>query len=70
MSCFVLVHGAFHGGWCWRRVAPLLRAQGHEVHVLSPGAHGSSTLVADRVGADVSQAWALVLDFLDRVRAR
>jgi hypothetical protein len=19
---FVLVHGAWHGGWCWRRVAP------------------------------------------------
>lgn len=29
---FVLVHGAWHGGWCWRRVAPLLRAAGHEVH--------------------------------------
>ena len=28
---FVLVHGAWHGGWCWKRVAPLLRAHGHEV---------------------------------------
>lgn len=28
---FVLVHGAWHGGWCWRRVAKLLRAAGHEV---------------------------------------
>lgn len=28
---FVLVHGAFHGGWCWRRVADLLEAQGHKV---------------------------------------
>ena len=28
---FVLVHGAWHGGWCWQRVARLLRAQGHEV---------------------------------------
>ncbi len=27
----VLVHGAWHGGWCWRRVVPLLRAKGHEV---------------------------------------
>lgn len=27
----VLVHGAWHGAWCWRRVAPLLRAAGHEV---------------------------------------
>jgi pimeloyl-ACP methyl ester carboxylesterase len=28
---FVLVHGAWHGGWCWARVAKLLRAQGHTV---------------------------------------
>ena len=32
MSTFVLIHGAFHGAWCWSRVARLLRAQGHEVH--------------------------------------
>jgi pimeloyl-ACP methyl ester carboxylesterase len=31
MTTFVLVHGAGHGGWCWGRVAPLLRAAGHEV---------------------------------------
>ncbi|HZL31950.1 MAG TPA: alpha/beta fold hydrolase [Pseudolabrys sp.] len=28
---FVLVHGAWHGGWCWVRVATLLRAQEHAV---------------------------------------
>jgi pimeloyl-ACP methyl ester carboxylesterase len=28
---FVLVHGAWHGGWCWRRVADLLRSAGHLV---------------------------------------
>src|SRR6478736_2788424 len=28
---FVLVHGAWHGGWCWKRVSPLLRELGHEV---------------------------------------
>lgn len=31
MTPFVLLHGAFHGGWCWARVAPLLRAAGHVV---------------------------------------
>jgi pimeloyl-ACP methyl ester carboxylesterase len=31
MATYVLVHGAWHGGWCWKRVAPLLRAAGHEV---------------------------------------
>ena len=28
---FVLVHGAWHGGWCWSRVADRLRAGGHRV---------------------------------------
>lgn len=28
---FVLVHGAWHGGWCWQRVTPALRAAGHNV---------------------------------------
>lgn len=32
MSTFVLVHGGWHGGWCWRRLAPLLAGQGHDVY--------------------------------------
>jgi len=28
---FVLVHGAWHGGWCWSKVASILRARGHTV---------------------------------------
>jgi len=28
---FVLVHGAWHGGWCWRRVSDLLEKKGHKV---------------------------------------
>lgn len=31
MGTYVLVHGAWHGGWCWRRVTPLLQAAGHAV---------------------------------------
>lgn len=29
---FVLVHGAWHGGWCWQQVADVLHAQGHRVY--------------------------------------
>ncbi|MES3000755.1 MAG: alpha/beta fold hydrolase [Pseudomonadota bacterium] len=48
-TAFVLVHGAWHGGWCWTRVEALLRAKGHRVfapsltgladrsHLLNPG---------------------------------
>ncbi len=32
MADFLLVHGAWHGGWCWRRLVPLLAAAGHRVH--------------------------------------
>ncbi|MBB3020387.1 pimeloyl-ACP methyl ester carboxylesterase [Microvirga lupini] len=31
MSTFVLVHGAWHGAWCWERVVPLLESHGHRV---------------------------------------
>jgi len=31
MSKFVLVHGSWHGGWCWGKLAPLLEAEGHDV---------------------------------------
>jgi pimeloyl-ACP methyl ester carboxylesterase len=57
---FVLVHGAWHGGWCWRRVADRLRSDGHAVftptltglgersHLLRPGID-LATHVADIV---------------------
>jgi hypothetical protein len=31
MATFVLVHGAWHGSWCWKRVRKALQQQGHEV---------------------------------------
>jgi pimeloyl-ACP methyl ester carboxylesterase len=32
MATYVLVHGGGHGGWCYQRVARLLRSSGHEVY--------------------------------------
>lgn len=32
MATYLLVHGAWHGGWCWRRVSDLLRREGHDVY--------------------------------------
>jgi pimeloyl-ACP methyl ester carboxylesterase len=31
MATFVLVHGAWHGAWCWELVRPRLEAEGHRV---------------------------------------
>ena len=61
MTTFVLVHGAWHGGWCWRRVSERLTAKGHRVfcptltglgeraHLLSP-AVDAQTHVRDVLG--------------------
>ena len=32
MASFSLVHGAWHGGWCWDAVRAELEARGHVVH--------------------------------------
>jgi pimeloyl-ACP methyl ester carboxylesterase len=31
VSTFALVHGAWHGAWCWERLTPELEARGHRV---------------------------------------
>jgi pimeloyl-ACP methyl ester carboxylesterase len=46
-SVFVLVHGAWHGGWCWQRVAPLLRAAGHEAYAPTLTGLGERAHLAD-----------------------
>jgi pimeloyl-ACP methyl ester carboxylesterase len=35
MADFVLVHGAWHGGWCWKKVLPGLQAAGHRAFALT-----------------------------------
>lgn len=35
MANFVLVHGAWHGAWCWRRVIDALHKDGHRVHAVT-----------------------------------
>ncbi len=39
MAQFVLVHGSFHGAWCWERLTPLLEGRGH--NVAAPNLPGS-----------------------------
>lgn len=37
---FILIHGAYHGGWCWDAVADQMRATGHEVVAPDLPGHG------------------------------
>ncbi len=40
MSTFVLVHGAWHGSWCWDKVVPLLNQAGHTAIAPDLPGHG------------------------------
>jgi pimeloyl-ACP methyl ester carboxylesterase len=54
---FVLVHGAYHGGWCWRRVADILEAHGHKVYAQSLTGNGDRThLLSKDVNLDTQIA--------------
>ena len=48
MSTFVMVHGSWHGGWCWKRVVPFLTMKGHEVHTPTLSGCGEHAHTATR----------------------
>ena len=37
----VLLHGSWHGSWCWKNVIPLLQAKGYSAHAIDLPAHGN-----------------------------
>ena len=64
MSTYVLIHGACHGGWCWEKVVPLLKKNGHTVVAPDLPGHGQDKtpisqvtlqICADRVCEVISQ---------------
>lgn len=46
---YVLVHGAWHGAWCWSKVTPLLEAQGNKVITFDLPGHGDDTTQPEHV---------------------
>jgi pimeloyl-ACP methyl ester carboxylesterase len=53
MATFVLVHGAWHGSWCWKRVRKTLQSQGHDVFTPTlTGVGERSHLLSPRVDLD------------------
>jgi pimeloyl-ACP methyl ester carboxylesterase len=50
---FVLIHGAYHGGWCWRRTADILESHGHKVYAPSLTGNGDrSHLLSKDINLD------------------
>lgn len=55
MATFVLVHGSFHGGWCWKKIAPKLRANSHTVYTPTmTGLGDRSHLAHPRAGLNLN----------------
>lgn len=55
MAGFVLIHGSWHGGWCFDAVAELLRGEGHTV--VAPDLPGMGGNEAE-LGAVTLDQWA------------
>lgn len=66
MSDFVLVHGAWHGGWAWEKIVPLLQEAGHKVETPDlPGAGGDETPPGEVTLAGYAERVVGVLDSLE-----
>jgi pimeloyl-ACP methyl ester carboxylesterase len=47
MATFVMIHGAWHGGWCFDTLRPLLKAKGHQMIAPDlPGMGGNEATLA------------------------
>jgi len=49
MSTFVLIHGAWHGAWCWKKIIPLLEKEGHKVEAPDLPGHGSHIVPIEEI---------------------
>ena len=64
----VLLHGSWHGAWCWHKVAPQLEAAGHRLHVPDLPAHGTQWRWL-RGRTTLRHMASSVCDLLDRLTA-
>jgi pimeloyl-ACP methyl ester carboxylesterase len=52
MATYVLVHGAWHGAWCWHKALPLIEARGHKVEAIDLPGHGDDRTPTTSVSLD------------------
>ncbi len=63
MATFILIHGAWHGGWCWTKVVDLLEAEGHAAIAPDLPAHGEDRTPAGSVTLEAYTA--RICDLID-----
>lgn len=64
---FVLIHGAFHGAWCWHKVLSLLKSAGHRVTAIDLGASGINPKRLDEISSFSDYAQPL-MEFMGSVK--
>jgi pimeloyl-ACP methyl ester carboxylesterase len=64
-ATFVLLHGSFHGNWCWNRLIPLLESAGHEA--VAPNLPASGGDPAPIVNADLRSYATRVAGVVDGI---
>ena len=64
MASFVLVHGAWHGAWCWYRIVPRLERLGHRVLAIDLPGHGRRQLGRSPTLAEYFDATVAALESL------
>ncbi len=69
MTPILLVHGAWHGAWCWYRMLPALRALGFTPHAIDLPGHGLRNGEPQTLAA-YAEAVAGLLRGLRRTRSR
>ena len=62
----VLVHGGYHGPWCWEKLVPLLRGEGHEVSAPELPGRGADSTPFEKI--DAAAYAKAVIDVLDAQR--
>ena len=68
MTQFVLVHGSFHGAWCWERLIPILEVRGHQV--VAPNLPGSGGDPAPLENANLDSYTTRITSVIDGLPGR
>jgi pimeloyl-ACP methyl ester carboxylesterase len=62
MTTIVLVHGAWHGSWCWERVIPLLEARGLKTRTVDLPSVGARPGAGTDLSADAAAVERVVAE--------